>query len=61
MNGATSLDSRVERLESAMQALTERLDGDRTENSNYEPENSEPVGFQGTSYLLYCTYSKSIC
>jgi hypothetical protein len=47
VNGAPSLDVRVEKLEIAMQALTERLDGEDASKSSYEEEVAERPGFQG--------------
>ena len=47
MNGASSLDARVEKLEIAMQTLTERLDGEDAPKSSYEQEVAERTGFQG--------------
>ena len=47
MNGTPSLDARVEKLEVAMQTLTERLDGEDSSKSSYEQEVAERPGFQG--------------
>ena len=48
VNGAPSLDTRVEKLEIAMQALTERLDSEDASKSSYEEEEvAERPGFQG--------------
>lgn len=47
INGASTLDARVEKLEFAMQALTERLDGEDASKSSLEQEVAERPGFQG--------------
>lgn len=47
MYNSPPLDARVERLEMAMQALTERLDKEDAFRSNYEQQTVERPGFQG--------------
>lgn len=47
MNGHSPLDARVERLELAMQALTERLDCEDASKTDYEQDVSERMDFQG--------------
>ena len=47
MNGDVSLDARMERLETAMHTLAERLDVEEAAKSSYEIESTENVGFQG--------------
>lgn len=47
MNGAQSLDARVERLEAALESLTERLDSEDASKSSYEQELVERPGFLG--------------